>query len=1575
MQSRPTTYFMATCLLLFVLAACSETPALPPVSNDIPVANDSDVGDSNDEGTAIDISGLLDTPKVEDIVTEPQCNLAPYPSGCACLTADECSEGFCVLTQVGQICVEPCIDTCPKGFTCTGTESGSDQIFLCLPRFAKLCQPCMEHLDCQSIGDPQLSLCLDYGTMGKFCGGYCESNSACPSGYHCENIDQGGDNSSQQCRKSDQTCACNQTGSSLNMKTECKITNNHGSCTGERFCSTSGLSACDAVPAAPEICDNKDNDCNEVIDDIGDKVPCQIENDYGACPGVLACVGGVGQCLGDVPLPELCDGFDNDCDGKKDEDYADSDGDGLADCMDPDDDGDEIPDELDNCPKLPNKDQNDLDDDGKGDLCDGDPDGDNFPGDSDCEPMDAQIYPGAEEKCNGKDDDCNNKIDDKVCDDGVACTFDFCDPVKVTCNHAPDPLACNDGNDCTTESCDLIKGCSSAPSDGNNCDDANKCTFGDTCNSGVCEGTPQGNCCLTADDCNDGNTCTTDLCDPAVGQCVHLMVADDTACNADNSGCTVSDMCKLGTCVSGPPVVCSGGSECIQTVCKSTGETTYLCNNILANADTLCDDGLYCTAGDHCDGLGQCMPGTSTVCNEPQGGCQLSLCNEAEKKCILISVDDTTPCNADKSGCTQDDTCLGGVCIPGPKPDCGSLDNGCIQGTCKSLGSNFFNCSEGNTPKGVSCDDGIFCTENEFCDGLGGCGGGAPKDCAKEINEACITGFCDEFASACKAINKVDGSPCDDSDFCTLGDSCDNGSCEAGDSSCKEEQINTSNNGGNQPYVAHLGSGRYVTQWTGTSTAPGDNYLRLSDAYGSRENEEEILAGISSTMQFPSRIGVGSGGEFLAVHWGWSQCQCNAYKKCNCDFGDVYARKYSYDGIPLAETKFDQNNLFVSANGHPIGTATTTDAMAVALGYSDGTWAVIKGEQYELTGPSPQLQKAEGEIRMVLLDSDLNVGNSKVLIPSAKLLKADYFDVCKRKNNTFLIASIGPNNSVSVYEFNQNGTPATLGASVIVGTSGNAVSGVRIACAQGNSNKFNVLWQIKEGNNTNIYLRRYSSFGTVTGPKLVASTSKTGSQKLGDAAFFSNGNFVVVYEQEEGDLDGSAIKAQRWTGSGAVQGPEIDVNTLSPGDQKSPGLAILSDNEWVVAYSDSNNRVFTRRFDVNGESLIGRPEIIANSIVAGSQQAPSASISGTGNILISYHSPVPGKEDNEILARIVNTKGELVGSEFQINSYTPGDQHDSSTAGASNRLAVTWVSSNQDSEGDGVYLRLLDGKGTFVSPETLVNKTTSGNQYNPDIAVTDTGNTVVVWEDENQAKSPLIHSRRFDPEGNELTGILKINDGEAQASAPCIETIPSNEKCEGAECKEAFLVAWESGNAVSAINVRKIGYGGLVWSEQLKVNSTEIGIHKRPTLAISNDGLQAALCWDVNNSDDNGERNTLCRLIETTLMTTVSNEFSPHVGIGGVQWRPSLTTLATGDYLVAWSAEKVDSAESAIHYRRITSDGTAAGPRVVANRYWDGNQTLASIVSAPGGSFLVSWQSFGKDGDENGISMRMLPPP
>ena len=76
----------------------------------------------------------------------------------------ECNSGFCVASNDGWGCTEPCVDACPEGWICSFLGIGSeDPAYICLNRGLNLCRPCLEHADCWSGGgDPDDRFTLRY---------------------------------------------------------------------------------------------------------------------------------------------------------------------------------------------------------------------------------------------------------------------------------------------------------------------------------------------------------------------------------------------------------------------------------------------------------------------------------------------------------------------------------------------------------------------------------------------------------------------------------------------------------------------------------------------------------------------------------------------------------------------------------------------------------------------------------------------------------------------------------------------------------------------------------------------------------------------------------------------------------------------------------------------------------------------------------------------------------------------------------------------------------------------------------------------------------------------------------------------------------------------------------------------------------------------------------------------------------------------------------------------------------------------------------------------------------------------
>jgi MYXO-CTERM domain-containing protein len=313
--------------------------------------------------------------------------------------------------------------------------------------------------------------------------------------------------------------------------------------------------ACDrylCVPDGnPEICDGVDNDCDGLVDvrangtPVVEPGPCGTGLPGRCGEGTWVCSGaGLIQCRAVVgPREEVCDGFDDDCDGSIDEDQLNACG---------------------RCGALPDEACNGLDDD-----CDGQVD----ESDAVCAD-DSACVDGA----------CSAPCDVQGCPDGLRCLSGFCvgpcadveceagmacDPETGLCEDACDCLdgqVCTRSGECIEEACaDVSCGAASFCRDGQcvfSCADIS-CTYGEECIDGLCA--PM-DCNATA--CDEGEVCVDDEC-----------VADPCG----DEMCEAHEVCSQEECVRDPcsGVICptnqrcemrSGTAQCMGDWATPTGE-------------------------------------------------------------------------------------------------------------------------------------------------------------------------------------------------------------------------------------------------------------------------------------------------------------------------------------------------------------------------------------------------------------------------------------------------------------------------------------------------------------------------------------------------------------------------------------------------------------------------------------------------------------------------------------------------------------------------------------------------------------------------------------------------------------------------------------------------------------------------------------------------------------------------------------------------------------------------------------------------------------------------------------------
>ena len=735
-----------------MLASCSDTGAdgspaggSGPFVQDTFAAFDTGAGDAakadlkpGDQATGNDISPSSDADPLDlsgdeagaladsEADSEPaDTQIAQGLFGAPCVEGADCDSGFCVEGSAGNVCGKLCQGSCPAGWTCANLQSGgADVTTVCVPSFARLCDPCTGAQDCNAPGlSGGICLASESGG-GSFCAAACVPGKpgVCPGGYACK--PGGGGNV---CLPASGQCTCSPSAIAKELITPCDNSNEFGLCVGQRSCKGGSLSACSAPQPAAEACNGQDDDCNGSTDDTAAK-PCETKNEFGTCKGLSkGCDGANVLCNAATPAPETCNGQDDDCDGQTDE--------GLC------EDGNVCT--TGTC----NSDGSCQQNPAAGAACD---DG------NVCTVVD---------QCQGGSCQGSQPL---LCDDANPCTADTCDPQKgcVTPSAAPGTACADDGNPCTADQC-LDKSCQhldAAP--GTACaDDGNPCTL-DQCQGKVCQHPEAAAGAPCAD---DGNPCSDDKC--SGGVCQHPASTKGTGCPDDGDLCTVDQCNGAGTCshevAKGQ---CKIGGQCIAAGSINPANPCQTCDpavsatNWILKDGLVCSDGNPCTVNDACT-AGQCK-GSQKSCTSLDSACALGQCSPVTGACVAAPKAGGTSCS-DGNTCTESDVCDGVGKCAGKAVDCSAMSTTCTTGVCSGG-----QCLAQAKTNGLTCSDNNPCTTGDVCS-VGKCVGAALNCSAKA--DQCNDGTC--VNGTCQATPKAGSPSCNDASTCTTADVCVAGKC------------------------------------------------------------------------------------------------------------------------------------------------------------------------------------------------------------------------------------------------------------------------------------------------------------------------------------------------------------------------------------------------------------------------------------------------------------------------------------------------------------------------------------------------------------------------------------------------------------------------------------------------------------------------------------------------------------------------------------------------------------------------------------------------------------------------------
>jgi hypothetical protein len=350
---------------------------------------------------------------------------------------------------------------------------------------------------------------------------------------------------------------------------------------------------------------------------------------------------------------------------------------------------------------------------------------------------------------------------------------------------------------------------------------------------------------------------------------------------------------------------------------------------------------------------------------------------------------------------------------------------------------------------------------------------------------------------------------------------------------------------------------------------------------------------------------------------------------------------------------------------------------------------------------------------------------------------------------------------------------------------------------------FAIVWDSRgqDGSSSGVFGRRFASSGQRLGAEFQVNSFSVGDQSLPAIATAGNGGFAVVWQTPERDGSDQGVFGRRFLSSGQPSGSDFQVNTITGGGQSYAAIAADATGRFVAVWHGPGDGdgygVFALRFASSGERL--GSEFQVNSCTLGYQFGAAVAARDTGDFTVVWQGYGDGS-DYGVFGRRFGSSGDPLGAEFQVNSYTSGDQGSPSIAvDGEGAFVVIWTSVGQDGSGYGPFGQKFDQSGQRTGAEFQVHTFTLSAQRRPAVASNPTGGFVVVWESARDGSGYGIFAQRLASSGSLLGMEFQVNSYTANE-----QFYPSI----GADVTGRFVVVWSSrqeGDGGFGIFARRLG--------------------------------------------------------------------------------------------------------------------------------------------------------------------------
>ncbi|MCW2248352.1 Ca2+-binding RTX toxin-like protein [Azospirillum fermentarium] len=490
--------------------------------------------------------------------------------------------------------------------------------------------------------------------------------------------------------------------------------------------------------------------------------------------------------------------------------------------------------------------------------------------------------------------------------------------------------------------------------------------------------------------------------------------------------------------------------------------------------------------------------------------------------------------------------------------------------------------------------------------------------------------------------------------------------------------------------------------------------------------------------------------------------------------------------------------------------------------------------------------------------------------------------------------------------------------------------------------------------------------------KRAASLLQTGHTQ-GDALATSGLQRITAYEFVDVN---AASDSGYFTLNGVVQaaGQTISVTADQLGSLHFVGGSAASADAIRIRVSDgahwSDWDIGTVTTLSPTSSLVPSAEISVNTTTSNDQIQPSVAVLENGAQVVVWASNGQDGSGYGIYARRLDAAGQPVGDEFRVNAVTGNNQDNPSvTALGDGGFMVFWgqdvslpsVGGGTGNPGaTGIYAQRYDAAGNAVGGQMTL--ATGSDARFPQATTLADGSVMAVWSTP-QGSSINLTGQRFDAQGVALTGPFTIQHGDIpyHLDAPHVSALANG----------GYAVTWTQTSAQQTdwnIYTQVYSAANAVVSGPTRITSASGSNSFQSSNAVAGlaDGGFVVVYAATGGRDGSGDGIFLRRF--NAGGQALSGETQVNGYAVGHQYQPSVTALADGGFVVAWTSEAQDGSGYGAYAQRYDGGGNKTGGEFVLAETLSGNQMQPALAARPGGGFVATW--IGPDASGYGIQVR-----